>query len=412
MMNYEPLSKVFYKDKERYLPLYNARYQSDATYRFDFQIGKFPAFCMMTPELSDLLVSIYKQNAQIETVLQKLPGHVQLRFISTCMIDEMQLSNDIEGVRSSRQDFERLMDSVPTKKRKRFQGLFNKYMLLLEKDHLVLETCQDVRALYDELCLSEVLEEDENNRPDGECFRKSGVSVLSETQKEIHKGSFPESEIIRQMEQALFILNDESVSAMVRVAVFHYLFGYIHPFYDGNGRMSRFISSSRMANELNILTCFRLSHTIKKNLTAYYKSFEMGNNSRNRGDLTPFVLTFLKIVADSQKDMISILKDNHKKLVFYDELLREVAKTDEKGKEILTNLLASSLFLKEGFSVAGLCEGSGLSDSTVRKYLKEFQQQNLLFVDRKGRQKVYGIDIDFLDQLVDESLENDEEITL
>lgn len=89
-----------------------------------------------------------------------------------------------------------------------------------------------------------------------------------------------------------------------------------------------------------------------------------------------------------------------------------MAKTDEKGKEILTNLLASSLFLKEGFSVAGLCEGSGLSDSTVRKHLKEFQQQNLLFVDRKGRQKVYGIDIDFLDQLVDESLENDEEITL
>lgn len=138
----------------------------------------------------------------------------------------------------------------------------------------------------------------------------------------------------------------------------------------------------------------------------------MGNNTRNRGDLTPFVLTFLKIVADSQKDMISILKDNHKKLVFYDELLREVAETDEKGKEILTNLLASSLFLKEGFSVTGLCEGSGLSDSTVRKYLKEFQQQNLLFVDRKGRQKVYGIDIDFLDQLVDESLENGEEITI
>lgn len=68
MMKYEPLSKVFYKDKERYLPLYNERYQSDATYQFDFQIGKFPAFCMMTPELSDLLVSIYKQNAQMVRV--------------------------------------------------------------------------------------------------------------------------------------------------------------------------------------------------------------------------------------------------------------------------------------------------------------------------------------------------------
>ncbi len=30
---------------------------------------------------------------------------------------------------------------------------------------------------------------------------------------------------------------------LVSIAVFHYLFGYVHPFYDGNGRMARYLSS-------------------------------------------------------------------------------------------------------------------------------------------------------------------------
>lgn len=40
----------------------------------------------------------------------------------------------------------------------------------------------------------------------------------------------PESKIIEYMNKALYILNDQSIDILIRVSLFHYYFGYIHPF--------------------------------------------------------------------------------------------------------------------------------------------------------------------------------------
>ena len=64
-------------------------------------------------------------------------------------------------------------------------------------------------------------------------FRRKSVSVYSPHMKEIHRGISGETEIIACMEKALFILHNKSIPPLIRISVFHYLFGYIHPFYDG-----------------------------------------------------------------------------------------------------------------------------------------------------------------------------------
>ncbi len=62
-------------------------------------------------------------------------------------------------------------------------------------------------------------------------FRKGPVSVYSETQKLKHQGTTPpEKNIIISMEHALYTLNDEQLPELVRIAIFHYYMGYIHPF--------------------------------------------------------------------------------------------------------------------------------------------------------------------------------------
>lgn len=45
------------------------------------------------------------------------------------------------------------------------------------------------------------------------------------------------------MDAALKILHSQDFPLFVRLGLFHYFFAYIHPFYDGNGRMDRFIIS-------------------------------------------------------------------------------------------------------------------------------------------------------------------------
>ena len=63
--------------------------------------------------------------------------------------------------------------------------------------------------------------------------------------------------------------------------------------YDGNGRLSRFISSYLLKREFNTLVALRLSYTIKNTKNEYYKAFDLCNNKKNMGELTFFSITFV-----------------------------------------------------------------------------------------------------------------------
>lgn len=110
--------------------------------------------------------------------------------------------------------------------------------------------------------IQDIQKEDPKDLPDGIIFRKNQVEVDS-SGKTIHEGSMPEERIIEIMNQSIQILNDEKLPLLIRVAIFHYLFGYIHPFYEGNGRMSRFISSAYLCKTLDILCALQSSISCK-----------------------------------------------------------------------------------------------------------------------------------------------------
>ena len=149
-------------------------------------------------------------------------------------------------------------------KQQRFVGLVNKYLKLITKDSIALASCKDIRALYDEMFLDEVIAEDAHHAPDGKIFRKGSTSVYSGANKIIHTGVTPERKIIDAMDEALSFLHDDSVDMLFRICIFHYLFEYIHPFYDGNGRMGRFILSYYLSEILEPLLSYRISETIKR----------------------------------------------------------------------------------------------------------------------------------------------------
>lgn len=57
----------------------------------------------------------------------------------------------------------------------------------------------------------------------------------------------PSREAVREMLPTLFDLIAKEENAVVRVVLGHFLFVYIHPYFDGNGRMGRFIMNLMMA---------------------------------------------------------------------------------------------------------------------------------------------------------------------
>ena len=237
--------------------------------------------------------------------------------------------------------------------------------------------------------------------PDGKIFRKYSVTVQSASQKEIHRGLLPESKIIQAMEQSLSFLNNDDVDILIRIAAFHYLFGYIHPFYDGNGRTSRFISSYLLSRNLNSLIGFRLSYTIKENIKKYYEAFKICNDKRNMGELTPFVETFLEILDSSMRQLFQTLQNKERRLKYYYRWFDLLPKHESKGMENLYYyLLQAALFSNIGIGWEELILNMGASENTIRKKLKTIPTKLLIENRQKGK-KHYLLNLDEMDLLID-----------
>ena len=58
----------------------------------------------------------------------------------------------------------------------------------------------------------------------------------------------PRWEAVRDAMPALFDLLEKEPEPGVRAVLGHWLFGYIHPYPDGNGRMARFLMNATLAS--------------------------------------------------------------------------------------------------------------------------------------------------------------------
>ena len=397
---------TFHQNEQEWNNLYNKLFFSPTTQHMDSiqiqqmnSIKSFPAFYYYTETTAYLLSDIIEQMSRLNNVVNKIPASAIEQFQISCLIEEIQSSNDIEGVHSTRREISEALDEQDTQEdpgKIRLWGIVNKYIKLLGKENIAFYTCDDLRKFYDDFVLDEVCRDDEKNRPDGEIFRADGVDVHSNT-KIIHKGLYPESKIISYMEQALQILHDTQIPALIRISIFHYLFGYIHPFYDGNGRTSRFITSYYLSKILSPLVGIRLSITTKKSLKAYYKLFEITDAYGNRGDLTPFITGFLRIIRKSIIRVNDLLEEKQRELERYQELLKQIPLKDHASEMICLQLLQAALFSADGVTLSALESPIAKTSRTIREKILSLPE-GLVLVNKTRRAHRYILNLKYLDK--------------
>lgn len=395
-MEYELLSKIFYKKPTEYESIYDARFNSEASIKLPIKIHENVGFIFNTNEITKLLVKIYKTINKINLLRTHLPNIAINSYIIKSLKDEIALTNEIEGVRSTRKEIEDAIDSIKNDKSARFKGLVDKYFKLISNEIIPLNNCEDIRTIYDVLVLPEIEKE---NLPDGILFRKEPVQVVSATQKEKHRGIMPESKIIESLDLCLDFLKNDDIDSLIKISAFHYLFGYIHPFYDGNGRTSRFISSYLIKNELDILLALKLSYTVKNNINKYYKAFDVCNDRKNKGDITFFVVTFLELLSQASDDLYTKIADLNDQLNYYNNiinmLVNEKVLNDKQAKCIFI-LCQNRLFDDTYMNMNTLTELLEKSDTTTRKILKSLESKNLLVKSRNKNQYLYSANLDSL----------------
>jgi Fic family protein len=401
------LKKAFHDPNAHERELYRERFSAGSTIHLDLHMGGSPAFCVMNDDIYTLMLKLAKADKRIMALSHSLPGKALTQFSERTLIDEIVLTNGIEGVNSSRKQIGDILRNLEKRnKRQRFYGLVNKYAMLSKGASIPLCNPEDIRKIYDDLVLAEVKADKSENAPDGQLFRKDSVSVYDAAGQEIHQGVQPESRIYEYLTTSLEFLNNDRIDKPVQIAIFHYLLGYIHPFYDGNGRLNRFISSYLLMHEYEALIGFRLSYAITQSIDRYYKGFAACNDPLNKGDLTPFVLMFLSIIEKAAEDIVSSLTEKEQLLGDNVEHLSKIdlIAKNEDLHELASVLLQVRMFSGNGITATELMGIFKVSRPTLTKRLNDIASLGLLQRERMGREVRFQINLETLTRVSQKSL--------
>jgi len=186
---------------------------------------------------------------------------------------------------------------------------------------------------------------------------------------------------IMQKEMAQFVKWFNSTSpkgaktlpALTRTAIAHIYFVCIHPFEDGNGRISRAISENALLQSLESPVLMTLSQTIQRNKKDYYNNLEISNKGC---DLTTWITYFAKTILEAQDDTIQLLDFIINKTKFYDKYKNKLNARQDK---VIARLLKENI---SGF-VGGLSANNYMSitkttASTATRDLQDLVQKNIL----------------------------------
>ena len=397
-MKFISLTKYFYQHtQEEYETEYIRRLEAPFTVHFNIPIHQYnrknayPAFLCYTGEILRLVEKFYKTYEQFLYTVNTVPPVVLYQFTRLSIVEEVKSTNDIEGVRSTKKEIREIIEKKGTHYH-RLQSVVHQYLELLGEEEIKFDTCQDIRNFYDDFTHQEITRENPQNRLDGSLFRKEPVQIEAATGKTIHQGLYPESRIIEALDQALRILHSEEYPLLIRLALFHYFFVYIHPFYDGNGRTDRFITSYFLSRQFHRLLAVRLSIYIKRNQSRYYHMLEEADSERNRGDMTPFVMGFLEILIGSTEDTIGVLSRKNEQMCKYESRIDAFQLQDKLLKEIYITLLQAALFYGEGISMADLMKVTGKNRGTIQKRIDEIPGNHLI-VTKAGKTNYYKLNL-------------------
>lgn len=105
----------------------------------------------------------------------------------------------------------------------------------------------------------------------------------------------PSREAVRDMMPVLFEMLAEESEPAVRVVLGHFMFVYIHPYFDGNGRMGRFLMNVMLAGGGYPWTVIPVEHRKE-----YMQSLESASVNQNIKPLTKFLSGLVKDIIEGK----------------------------------------------------------------------------------------------------------------
>lgn len=174
--------------------------------------------------------------------------------------------------------------------------------------------------------------------------------------------------------------NEADIDPLVRMAIIHYQFESIHPFYDGNGRTGRIINVLYLVlSKLLDIPVLHLSRYIVKNKASYYQLLQ---KVRDEQAWEQWILFMLQAVEDTSKQTIAMIGEIRTALQEYKQQIR--AKYKFYSQDLINNLF-SHPYTKIEFIMRDL----EVSRHTAMKYLDALCDDGLLKKQKIVRSNYY-----------------------
>ena len=199
--------------------------------------------------------------------------------------------------------------------------------------------------------------------PENGKFRSGGVGVFD---GEVLTHMAPPAEFVPKHIHNLFAWYQQSeLHPLIKSAVFHYEFEFIHPFADGNGRMGRMWHSLLLGKWKELFFWLPSEELIQSRQKEYYDALGAADKQANSAG---FVELILEIIRDSLKEVTVVGRSTGQDS-------DQVTDQDKTPTERLLSVLGN-----DTLSAAELMERLGLSHRpTFRKnYLNPSLEQNLI----------------------------------
>ena len=238
--------------------------------------------------------------AELKGLASTIPN--QTILINTLGLQEAKDSSAIENIITTHDDLyksELNLDAFKSLDAKEVQNyieaLKHGFNLISEKKVLTNRIILDIQ---------EVLEK--NNAG----FRKLPGTALknSTTGETVYTPPQNLNDIQRLMKNLELFINDNDLSnydPIVKMAIIHFQFESIHPFYDGNGRTGRIMNILYLIlNNLQTLPILYLSSYIIKHKPDYYRLLQEVRDSNNWEE---WLLFMIKGVKETSKDTIALI---------------------------------------------------------------------------------------------------------
>lgn len=299
--------------------------------------------------------------------------------------DEIVATSAIESIDFSRDSVRKILKGMApdSEQENRIFGIKHGLEFIAETANKINE--ENLYRLY-MMTVGDFLSDDEKLE-DGSLYRHDTVYVVSDRVE--HYG-LDYKKVPKYMKALIaFINTDDGINDLVKAAIIHFYISYVHPYFDGNGRMARLVHLWFLIQKGYQSALFiPFSSQIEKNRKAYYDAYTaVEENKKYSGkiDVTPFVLYFIDNVYNKMNEGSA----GTEALAIYGDAVKNGSVTEKEAK--LWRFVLSYYGTGE-FSTKQLEKDFGdAAYATVRGFVIKFEKLGLLSSVRYGTRVKYRV---------------------